>query len=86
VTFHENSFQNIRQTHYAFKDLWASGDSFDGCCVTALLTEEESRNRALELEQVADDGSTSAWGGWGGIDSSDVGKALAGLGIYGMPH
>ncbi len=56
------------------------------CCVTALLTEEESRNRALELEQIADDGSTSAWSGWGGIDSSDVGKALAGLGIYGMPH
>jgi len=54
--------------------------------VTALLTEEESRNRALELEQVADDGSTSAWSGWGGIYSSDVGEALAGLGIYGVPH
>ena len=54
--------------------------------MTAFLTEEESRNRALELEQVADDGSTSAWSSWGGIDSSDVGKALAGLGIYGVPH
>jgi len=54
--------------------------------VTALLTEEEFRNRALELEQVADDGSASAWGCWGGIDSSDVGKALAGLGIYGVSH
>jgi hypothetical protein len=51
-----------------------------------MLTEEESRNRALELEQIADDGSTSAGGGWGGIDSSDVGKALAGLGIYCVPH
>ncbi len=54
--------------------------------MTALLTEEESRNRALELKQIADDGSTSAWSGWGCIDSSDVGKALAGLCIYSMPH
>ena len=54
--------------------------------MTAFLTEEESRNRALELEQVSDDGSTSAWSSWGGIDSRDVGKALAGLGIYGVPH
>ena len=86
MTLYETSYQNIRQKHYAFKDLWASGDSFDICFVTALLTEEESRNRALELKQIADDGSTSAWSGWGCIDSSDVGKALAGLCIYSMPH
>ena len=56
------------------------------CCMLRILTEEEPRNGTLELEQVPDDGSTSAWGGGGGIHSSDVGEAFAGLGVNGVPH
>ena len=50
------------------------------------LTEEEPRNGTLELEKIADDSSTSARGGWGGVHSSDVGEPFACLGINGVPH
>lgn len=50
------------------------------------LTEEESRDGALELEQVADDCTASARCNGGGIDCCDVGEALLVLSIYGVPH
>ena len=50
------------------------------------LTEEESGDRALELEEVPDDGSAPAWSNGGGIHSSDVREALALLSIDGVPH
>ena len=52
----------------------------------AALTEEESGDRALELEEVPDDGSASAWSNGGGVHSSDVGEALGVLSIDGVPH
>ena len=64
----------------------------DDACVqgqhslSAGLTEEESWDWALELEEVPDDGSAPAWSNGGGIHCSDVGEALALLSINGVPH
>lgn len=50
------------------------------------LTEEESGDGALELEQIPDDGSAPARSDGGGVHCSDVGEALAVLCINGVPH
>lgn len=52
----------------------------------AALTEEESGDRAFELEEVPDDGSGPPRSNGGGIHCSDIGKALALLSINGVPH
>ena len=51
-----------------------------------MLTEDKTRDGALEEEDIADDGAAAAWGGGNGIDTGDVGETLGGLCIDGGPH
>ncbi len=51
-----------------------------------ILTKEKRGHRALELEQVPDDGSAASWSCGSSIHSGDVGEAFAVLGINGVPH